>query len=470
MSGFPSSSRRRARPLPIRAASGVAASVAGMLVWLVLAGPALAIEPVDLGDAAAYSTLSGFSITSTGATAMSENLGVSPSATLAGTPIVLGETHLGDAQSAAAITSLGRAYGDAVLRPSAVLATADFIGQTFTTGAYGTPGAMGFSGGTLTLDAQGDPDAVFIFQIGGALSVAASTTVALVDKAQACNVFWTVGSAMTVGATARFTGTVMADDAITVGASSRVDGRLLANHGAVTLASNAIRTDRCAAPPVVVTGPAGPAGPAGADGARGATGADGTNGTNGTNGIDGTDGNDGSAGAPGPLGLTGATGLTGAVGPMGLVGATGLGGIAGLPGSIGATGLMGPPGPAGAVASAPTGATTKLCVSTTAGRRKVRRGGLVGWTIVVTNCGQAVAAGVQVTDRLRRGASFASLGGGTLADGQLGWRTDSLAPGARATYRITTRLNRRGGTYVNRVVADGANTAPSVGQGSTSVR
>ena len=139
MSGSSSMSRSRACPLPVRVACGIGASVAGLLMWLALAGPALAIEPVDLGDAAAYSTLSGFSVTSTGATAMSENLGVSPGTTLAGTPIVLGETHLGDDESAAALASLNTAYGDAVLRPSAVLATGDFIGQTYTTGAYGTP-------------------------------------------------------------------------------------------------------------------------------------------------------------------------------------------------------------------------------------------------------------------------------------------------------------------------------------------
>ncbi|MBJ7331917.1 MAG: DUF3494 domain-containing protein, partial [Solirubrobacteraceae bacterium] len=230
------------------------------------AAPALAIEPVDLGDAESYSVLAGFSVTSTGPTAMSESLGVSPASALAGTPIVLGETHLGDAAAATAKTSLDAAYGDAALRPGVPFGTADLIGKTYTAGVYNTPAAMGFSGGTLTLDGGGNPDAVFIFQIGGALTAAAATNVALVDKAQACNVFWVVGGSVTFGAAARFTGTLMADVGITVGANTRVDGRLMADDGAITMDSNAIHTARCATPPPVIVGPAGPAGPAGPTG------------------------------------------------------------------------------------------------------------------------------------------------------------------------------------------------------------
>jgi uncharacterized repeat protein (TIGR01451 family) len=93
----------------------------------------------------------------------------------------------------------------------------------------------------------------------------------------------------------------------------------------------------------------------------------------------------------------------------------------------------------------------------------------LGWTIVVRNCGEAVATGVVVTDRLRSGGSFTSRDGGSLANGQLSWSTASLAPGARATYRITTRLTGRSGTHVNQVVADGANSAPSIARGSITV-
>jgi hypothetical protein len=80
----------------------LAACLCASLAALAFAGPAQAVDTVDLGDAEAYSVLAGFSVTSTGPTAMSESMGVSPELTLAGTPIVLGETHLADADAAAA--------------------------------------------------------------------------------------------------------------------------------------------------------------------------------------------------------------------------------------------------------------------------------------------------------------------------------------------------------------------------------
>jgi uncharacterized repeat protein (TIGR01451 family) len=373
------------------------------------AGPALAATRVNLGAAEAYSVLAP-SVTSNGATAMSENLGSFPASVLAGDspPIVLGETHLGDAQADAAKHSLDLAYGDAVLRESAPMGSVNFAGASFTPGVYGTSDAMGFTAsGTMTLDAQGDEDAVFIFQIGGALSMGASAGAKLVGGADACNVFWAVNGATTIGATAKFAGTMMADAGITVGANSRVNGRLLSDDAAITLASTAIRT--ACAEPQVVQGPPGPAGPAGPAGAQGETGADGL---------------DGIQGPTGPAGLTGAAD------------------------------------------------TTTLCVTKSASRRSVRQGGLVRWTIVVKNCGDRAASGVSVTDRLRKGARFKTRAGGSLTLGKRVWQAGTLAAGATRTYRVTTRISRnaRTGSYVNRVRADGNNTPPTTAQGSTKVR
>jgi uncharacterized repeat protein (TIGR01451 family) len=418
------------------------------------AGPALAATRVNLGAAEAYSVLAP-SVTSNGATAMSENLGSFPASVLAGDspPIVLGETHLGDAQADAAKHSLDLAYGDAVLRESAPMGSVNFAGASFTPGVYGTSDAMGFTAsGTMTLDAQGDEDAVFIFQIGGALSMGASAEVKLVGGADACNVFWAVNGATTIGATAKFAGTMMADAGITVGANSRVNGRLLSDDAAITLASTAIRT-ACAEPQVVQgpPGPAGPAGPAGADGADGA---------------------DGATGADGGAGAQGETGADGGAGAQGETGADGLDGIQGLTGLTGLMGLTGPTGPTGP--AGPTGAadTTTLCVTKSASRRSVRQGGLVRWTIVVKNCGDRAASGVSVTDRLRKGARFKTRAGGSLTPGKRVWQVGTLAAGATRTYRVTTRIwrNARTGRYVNRVRADGNNTPPTTAQGSTKVR
>ena len=443
--------------LRTRSTRVLAASLSASLLALAFAAPVQAVDTVDLGAAESYSVLAS-SVTSNGATAMSENLGSWPTSALAGDspPIVLGETHLGDTEAEAAKASLDLAYGDAILRPSAPMQSGDFGGTSYSPGIYNTTAAMGFTAGqTLTLDAGGDEDAVFIFQIGGALTVGASTTVNLAGGADPCNVFWTVNGSTTIGATANFAGTMMADVGITVGANSRVDGRLLADDGTITLASTAIRT--ACTEPEILAGPPGPAGPAGAQGIQGETGATGLV---------------GAQGLTGETGETGATGATGLTGLTGLMGANGLTGMMGMMGLMGPTGLTGPTGPAGPAGVALLADTTTLCVAKRANRRKVRRGGLVRWTIVVRNCGEHAASGVRVSDRLRKGARFSTRGGGSLVLGQLQWKPGTLAPGARKTYSFTTRISTKArlGRFINRATADGDNTHSTTGQGSITIK
>ena len=269
-------------------------------------------------------------------------------------PVVLGETHFGDAAATDAKNSLDAAYGIAQLRSTSNPALpANFAGVTLTEGVHNASGAMGFTAGTtLTLD--GDEDAVFIIQVGGALSVGALAQVTLVGGADACNVFWTVNGATTLGAGAKFAGTVMGTAAISVGAGARVDGRLLARAGAITLDSNAIRT-ACAVPEVVV-GPPGPQGETGADGADGTDGADGATGPTGptgptgltgADGVQGLTGADGSAGVDGAAGADGEDGLNGLAGTDRAAGDDGITGAAGADGEDGLNGLAGTDGAAG---------------------------------------------------------------------------------------------------------------------------
>jgi hypothetical protein len=112
--------------------------------------------------------------------------------------------------------------------------------------------------GTLILDGENNPDAVFIFQTASTLITAASGNISLIRGAQACNIFWKVGSAATLGAGSTFRGTIMAHDTITLGDAVTVDGRLLAGEqasgaGAVTLIHDTITAPTCAAP-VTTTG------------------------------------------------------------------------------------------------------------------------------------------------------------------------------------------------------------------------
>jgi uncharacterized repeat protein (TIGR01451 family) len=432
-----------------RAARALAAPLSASLLALVFAASAHAVEPVEMGDAHDYSVV-GAAVTSTGATAMSDNL--ASSAAVAGTPIVLGQTHIGSAADPAK-ASMNLAYGDAQLRPSTGALPPNFAGASFGPGVYTATGAMGFTaGGVLTL--TGDEDSVFIFQIGAALTVGASAEVKLQGGALPCNVFWQVNGATTLGASAKLAGTLMAAADITVGAGSRVDGRLL-TRGAVTLDSNAIRT-ACTETRLV----AGPTGPPGADGTQGPQGVQGVQGEAGANGADGADGTHGLDGLQGITGVQGAGGSRGAAGADGPTGPTG---AAGADGPTGPTGADGTPTPA-------ADATT-MCVTKRAGRRNVHQGALLIWTIVVRNCGEHAAHGVTVADRLRKGATVRTRGGARLVDGRLEWKPGTLSPGARRTYKVTTRFARNAhpGRYVNRATVGGDNAGLATARSSTTV-
>ena len=110
--------------------------------------------------------------------------------------------------------------------------------------------------GDLVLDAGGDPNAVFIFQIGSTLTTGANSTVSLVNRAQACRVVWQVGSSATIGAATTFVGNVLAFTSITVVAGTTVDGSMLAKGGAVTLDTNVFTRSACAAGTLSITNPA----------------------------------------------------------------------------------------------------------------------------------------------------------------------------------------------------------------------
>jgi hypothetical protein len=213
-----------------------------------------AASPVALGAAAAYSVLGSTAVTSAGATVVYGDLGVSPLSAVVGFPpgVVHGVIDAGDPSSAAAQTALSAAYSSAAaLTPTAAIA-GDQNGKTLNAGVYNSAAALALTG-TVTLDGQGNPNAVFIFQINAALSAAASADIDLVGDAQAANVFWQVNGAASMGASASFTGTIMAVGAITLGAGASLDGRALSS-AAVTLSDNAI-TMPAGPPTVTITAP-----------------------------------------------------------------------------------------------------------------------------------------------------------------------------------------------------------------------
>ena len=227
-------------------ATRVALALLVSLSTLVFAGSAVgASAPVGLGTAASFSVLGGSTVTNTGPTKMFGDLGLSPGSSVTGAPQVLGETHVDDALSIAAKSALTTAYNDAASRPSNGSAGTDLSGQVFLPGVRTASSSLLLSSGSVTLDAQGNPNAVFIFQIPTTLITASNTSVLLINGAQACNVFWQVGSSATLGTGTHFVGTIMASATITANTAATVHGRLLANTGAVNLDTNTITTSNC---------------------------------------------------------------------------------------------------------------------------------------------------------------------------------------------------------------------------------
>ena len=219
-----------------------------LLATLILSSTALAAPAqVGLGGATSFSVLAGSTVTNTGPTTMFGDLGLSPGSSVTGAPQVLGQTHVDDAVAIAAKNALTTAFNDAASRPTNGSAGTDLAGQTFTAGVRSASSSLLLSSGSVTLDAQGDPNAVFIFQVGTTLTTGSDTSIALVNGAQACNVFWQIGSSATLGTGTTFVGTVMAGATITAGTAATVHGRLLAQTGAVNLDTNTITNSTCAA-------------------------------------------------------------------------------------------------------------------------------------------------------------------------------------------------------------------------------
>jgi len=232
-----------------RSATVLALIVACLLALTSLAGDAYAAQPpVGLGTANPFAVLAGSTVTNTGPSTINGNLGVSPGAAVTGFPpgTVNGTIDKANAVASQAQSDLTTAYNDAAGRTPALAVSADLGGQTLTPGVYKSASSLGLTG-TLTLDAQGDPDAVFIFQAGSTLTTAGGVN--LINGAQSCNVFWQVGSSATLGTppspSSVFRGTILALTSITLVTGVTVDGRALARNGAVTLDTNTITPAPC---------------------------------------------------------------------------------------------------------------------------------------------------------------------------------------------------------------------------------
>ncbi|MGA3362019.1 MAG: ice-binding family protein [Solirubrobacteraceae bacterium] len=206
--------------------------------------------PVGLGTAGNFAVLAGSTVTNTGPSVISGSVGLDPGSAVTGFPpgiVLAGTTQVANGVALQAKSDLVTAYNDAAGRSSTATISGDLAGRTLTPGVYTSASSLGLSG-QLTLDAQGDPSAVFIFQAGSSLIIGSGSQVNLIGAAQACNVYWQVGSSATIGTGSAFVGNILALTSITMTTGATLQGSALARNGAVTLDTNTITRATCATP------------------------------------------------------------------------------------------------------------------------------------------------------------------------------------------------------------------------------
>ena len=209
--------------------------------------PASAQTAPSLGSAQRFAVLGGSTVTNTGSSVITGDLGVSPGSAVTGFPpglVVSGTIHGADAAALAAQAAVTTAYNTLVVEACTQdLTGQDLGGQTLTAGVYCFSSSAQLTG-TLTLNAQGNANAVFIFKMGSTLTTASASSVVLINGGSPGNAFWQVGSSATLGTGTSFAGNILALASITVTTGASVTGRALARNGAVTLDTNAVTAPR----------------------------------------------------------------------------------------------------------------------------------------------------------------------------------------------------------------------------------
>jgi uncharacterized protein (TIGR03437 family) len=229
--------------------AGLAGSVADLsgntlgtsYTWSFTTGATGDLMPVCVAN---FAALSGDAVTSLGPTVVTGDVGVTTGGYVNGFPpgTIYGNTYTGNNINVVqAMSAVMAAFADAAGRSTGPVAvTGDLGGQTLTSGLYRSANSMQILAGDLTLDAKGDANAVFIFQMASSLNVGASRRIVLAGGAQAFNVFWQVGTSATLASNSVFNGSILAYQAISVNTGATVNGRLAAITGSISLQSSVV--------------------------------------------------------------------------------------------------------------------------------------------------------------------------------------------------------------------------------------
>ena len=198
-----------------------------------------------LGSAAGFAVLGSSTVTCTGATTITGDLGVSPGTAFTGFPtpctVVGGTLHAADATSLLAHADATKAYAALLLETcNTNLTGQDLGGMTLAPGVYCFSSSAGLTG-QLTLNGNG----VYVFKVGSTLTTASNSSVVLTNGALCGNVFWQIGSSATLGTGTTFVGNLIALTSDTVTTNVSVAGRVFALGGAVTLDTNIVTAGAC---------------------------------------------------------------------------------------------------------------------------------------------------------------------------------------------------------------------------------
>jgi hypothetical protein len=223
-----------------------------------------------LGAATPFAVLAGPLVVNSGGSVVRGDLGVSPGTRVDGFPggkVVDGTIQTTGDTPNRAQQDAAKAYADLAGQQCNVkLSGQDLGGQTLTPGVYCFPATAATLTGELVLDAQGDPNAVFVFQVGTTLTTAANSRVRVTNSGQdategdpsadsrnrqrqsLCHVYWQVGVSAAIGSASNFIGTIIAMERIGLAANATIDGRALARTGNVTMSTNAVELPQCILP------------------------------------------------------------------------------------------------------------------------------------------------------------------------------------------------------------------------------